>query len=98
MSGDSLLPVVIHTSPNQPNLFMGGDREIMMVLMLMEFVLVFQMLSVQSFLTAVVLWILLVPLIRYMARKDPLLRKIFLAQLKYQKFYPAHSTPFAELS
>ena len=89
-----LLSVPIHSALNKPNLFMEGDREMMMMLMLVEFILIFLFLNFHSFVVAIVLWVALVPLLRYMAKRDPYMRHIFLKQLKHQKYYPAHSTPF----
>lgn len=97
MMQSELLSIPMHSALNKPNLFMESDRELMMFFMLMELILVFQMLSLQSFLTAVVLAIFVIPLLRYMAKRDPWMRHIFIKQIKHQKFYPAHSTPYAEL-
>ncbi|HED0569523.1 TPA: conjugal transfer protein TrbD, partial [Campylobacter coli] len=35
-------------------------------------------------------------LLRLMAKSDPLMRQIFLRQIKYKKFYYAQSTPFSK--
>jgi len=81
--------VPIYSALNKPMLFMGGERELMMLSALISLTLIFVALSTQSVILGIVLWIILSTLLRIMAKKDPLMSKIFIRQSKYQKFYRA---------
>jgi len=89
-----LLQIPFHNSLNKPKLVMGGDRELMMMTALISLTMIFVALSWQSLILGVVIWFIFSTLIRWMAKADPQMRKIYIRQLKYQKFYLFKSTPF----
>jgi len=91
---DKLKPVKVHTALNKPNLLLGGERELMLIVGLFSAVMVFIAMTWQTFILGVGMWIFLSMLLRMMAKADPLMSKIYLKQLKYKDFYAAHSTPF----
>lgn len=93
---DQLKSVKVHSALNKPNLLLGGERELMLIIGLFSAVMVFIAMTWQTFVIGVTLWTILSMLLRMMAKSDPMMSKIYLKQLKYKDFYLAHSTPFYE--
>lgn len=91
---DKLIEVTIHTSLNKHNLLFGADRELILVLGLICAVLIFLGMTIQTAIIGVVIWIFFSIGLRMMAKEDPIMRHIYIKQLKYKSFYNAHSTPF----
>jgi len=86
----------IHKSANRPNLFMGGDRELVMFSGLLSAILVFVVMTWYAAIIGALLWFGSVYLLRAAAEHDPYMRQVYLRHIKYKKFYPARSTPFRE--
>jgi type IV secretion system protein VirB3 len=91
---DELKTIPVHSALNRPNLFLGGERELMLLLGLMCALLVFIALTLPTIIMGAVIWIVFSSLLRMMAKSDPLMSKIYIKQIKYKSYYPAHSTPF----
>jgi len=47
-----------------------------------------------SFLVGDALWFSAIPVLRWMAKADPQMTKVYLRQIKYRGYYPARSRPF----
>jgi type IV secretion system protein VirB3 len=47
-----------------------------------------------SIVTGVSLWLVALYLLRKMAKADPLMRHVYLRQLRYRRYYAARSTPW----
>jgi len=93
---DSLQRVEIYAALNKPNLIFGCDRELILMTGVISFALVF---SGMTLLSAVIGFFILMFngfFLRLMAKSDPLMRFIFMRQIKYKKFYLARSTPFVK--
>jgi len=93
----SLRQLPIYKSTYKPNLFLGGDRELVMLSGLLSAILIFVALDVLSFIVGVCSWFISLAGFRLMAKHDPLLRQVYLRHRKYKQFYPARSTPFRSL-
>lgn len=91
---NELKPIPIHSALNKPNLFLGGERDLMLMLGLLCALLIFIALTVPTIIMGLCIWGVFASLLRMMAKSDPLMSKIYLNQLKYKSFYNAHSTPF----
>jgi type IV secretion system protein TrbD len=91
---NKLREVTIHSALNKPNLLFGADRELILVVGLISAVLIFLGMTVPTFVIGVIIWLVFSYALRKIANADPLMRKIYLRQLKYRKFYFSHSTPF----
>jgi type IV secretion system protein VirB3 len=90
----ALRSIPIRRAGNRENLFMGGDRELVMFSALIAFAFIF---SAQKLWVSVLFlgfWFAALYVLRTMAKADPLLRKIYIAQNKYKSYYPARSHPF----
>lgn len=90
----ALRTVAIRRSGNRPNLFMGGDRELVMFSGLLAFALIFSAFELQATLFGIILWVFALFALRLMAKHDPQLRPVYLRHRKYKAYYPARSTPF----
>lgn len=87
--------VPLHKSGMQYNLFLGCDRELIMLAGLIAFVLVFSMHTFSSIIFGIILWTSCLYLLRKLGQYDPLARHIYRRHVFYKKYYPAHSTPYA---
>jgi type IV secretion system protein VirB3 len=77
-------------------LFLGGDRELVLFTGLVAFALTVPSFQWASIAAGIALWLLALYLLRQMAKSDPLLRHVYLRQLRYRRYYPARSTPWRE--
>jgi type IV secretion system protein VirB3 len=93
---DTLQTIKVHAALNKPNLLLGAERELMLIVGMLSALMIFIAMTWQTFIIGVALWAILSMLLRMMAKADPLMSKIYLRQLKYKDFYMAHSSPFYE--
>lgn len=91
---ESLNRVEIYSALNKPNLVFGADRELILMTGVVSFALFFTGLTLVTTFTAILILIINSFFLRLMAKNDPLMRQIFIRQVKYKKFYFAKSTPF----
>jgi|GEM_PF-923962 Type IV secretory pathway, TrbD component len=87
-----LRQVTLHPVSNRPNLFMGGDRELVMFSAVIAGACIFSMQTLLSGVFGVALWVFSLYVFRLMARTDPLLRQVYLEHIKFKHYYPAHSS------
>ena len=90
----ALRAIPIRRAGNRTNLFMSGDRELVMFTGLIAFALVFSAQALNATLYGIVLWLGSLYLLRLMAKADPQMRFVYLRHRRYQSYYPAQSTPF----
>jgi len=90
----ALRTIPVRRAGNRPNLFMGGDRELVMFTGLIAFALVFSAQELRATLYGMILWLGSLYLLRLMAKADPQMRVVYLRHRRYQRYYPAQSTPF----
>lgn len=84
----------IHRALSRPNLLMGADRELVLVTGLAAVILIFVVLTSYSAVFGVAVWILIVGLLRMMAKSDPLMRKVYLRHIAYNPYYRATTSPW----
>jgi len=92
----ALRTIPIRRAGNRPNLFMGGDRELVMFSGLLAFALVFSAQEWKATIFGLLLWFSSLFLFRLMAKADPRMRDIYMRHRKYKTYYPARSTPFRD--
>lgn len=90
----ALRTVPIRRVMHRDNLFLGGDRELVLFCGAVAFALVFTAQELRAGIVGVSLWCVLLYLLRLMAKADPKLRFVYLRQLIYTSYYPARSTPW----
>lgn len=88
--------IPIHRAMNRPNVLMGGERELVLLAGLLAGTLAFAGASLVTFFIGIIFWLFCITLLRMMAKKDPYMSKVYLRHIKYQKFYPARSTPYRD--
>jgi len=90
----ALRTIPIRRAGNRQNLFMGGDRELVMFAGLMAFALIFSAQELRATVVGLVLWFGALFLCRLMAKSDPRLRHVYMRHRRYAPYYAARSTPF----
>jgi type IV secretion system protein VirB3 len=86
-----LREVVIHESANRPNQLLGGDRELVLVALLVTVSLAFALATWWGIVLSTVLWGTAVAVLKRMGKADPQLRQAYLRHIRYRAFYPAKS-------
>ena len=90
----ALRAVPIHRAGNRENLFMGGDRELVMFSGLVAAALIFSAQELRATVFGIVLWFGALFALRLAAKADPKLRHVYLRHRRYARYYPPRSTPF----
>jgi len=83
-----------HRVLHRPNLFLGGEREPALLTAIVAGGLAASGMNTISFLVGGTVWFACIPLLRWMAKVDPYMTRIYLRQLAYRNYYPARSRPF----
>ncbi len=92
----ALRTIPIRRAGNRDNLFMGGDRELVMFSGLLAGALIFSAQDVRATVFGIALWFAALFVLRLMAKSDPKLRHVYLRHRRYRGYYPARSTPFRD--
>ena len=92
----ALRKIPIRRIGNRHSLFMGGDRELVMLSGLLAFALIFNAQEIRAAVVGLFLWICALFLLRLMAKSDPRLRSVYLRHRRYKAYYAARATPFRE--
>lgn len=90
----SLRHLPFHRVLHRPNLFLGGEREPALLTLLVAGGLAVSGLNTVSFLVGAALWFTAIPVLRWMAKADPHMSKIYLRHIRYSGYYPARSRPY----
>jgi type IV secretory pathway TrbD component len=90
----SLRHMPFHRVLHRPNLFLGGEREPALLTLLVAGGLAVSGLNTVSFLVGAALWFTAIPVLRWMAKADPHMSKIYLRHIRYRGYYPARSRPY----
>jgi len=90
----SLRHVPFHRVLHRPNLFLGGEREPALLTLLVAGGLAVSGMNTVSFLVGAALWFSAIPVLRWMAKADPHMSKIYLRHIRYRGYYPARSRPY----
>lgn len=92
--GNNLDRARIHRALSRPTLLFGADRELVLVTGLLAVILVFVVLTMVSAILGAVIWIVVVGILRMMAKADPFLRHVYVRHIKYRTYYRPTSTPW----
>ena len=84
----------VHRALSRPNLLIGADRELVLMTGLAAVILIFVVLTAYSIFFGVAVWIIVVGLLRMMAKSDPLMRPIYLRHICYKPHYRPTATPW----
>ena len=92
----ALRAIPIRRAGNRANLFMGGDRELVMFAGLLAAALIFSAQELRATVFGFALWFGALFAFRRMAKADPQLRHVYFRHRRYRAYYPARSTPFRD--
>ncbi len=90
----SLRRLPFHRVLHRPSLFLGGEREPALMALIVAGGLAVAGMNTVSFLVAGTLWFSAIPVLRWMAKTDPQMTKVYLRHIRYRGYYPARSRPF----
>ena len=82
---------VIYRVLHRPNLFMGGERELVLSAAIVCGGVAVSALNVVAAAVGLGVWSSCIGLFRAMAKADPYMTKIYLRYLNYRLYYPARS-------
>lgn len=88
----------LFTAPTRPILWMGADRKMVLFTGMVAAILVFETFTWPAVATGVVLWLCGLFILRHIAKKDPLMRQVYMRHLQYGKYYAPTPTPFVQPS
>ena len=94
----ALRTLPIRRAGNRSSLFMGGDRELVMLSGVMAFALIFSAAELRATVVGVLLWFAALFVFRWMAKADPRMRQVYLRHRRYAAYYPPRATPFRDNS
>jgi type IV secretion system protein VirB3 len=83
----------IWRSSARDNLFLGGDRELVLLAALLSGTLAYT-LNLTVVVLGGIMWLATLHLLRIMAAADPKMRHVYLRHRRYKASYLARSTPF----
>ena len=91
MANDRPREITIHQSANRPNQILGGDRELVLVSILVAVSLAFSLASWWGIALSVAFWVGSIAIFQRMGKADPMMRQVYLRHIRYRPFYPAKS-------
>lgn len=92
MASGELRRVPIYLSLNRPDLLFGCERPLILVAGLICLILVVVVMTALAAALGVLTWFTAAAALRAMAKADPMLSRVYLRHIRYQKYYPAHAT------
>jgi type IV secretion system protein TrbD len=95
MANDRPREITIHQSANRPNQILGGDRELVLVSVLVAVSLAFSLASLWGVALSVGFWVGAVAVFQRMGKADPMMRNVYMRHIRYRSFYPAKSGLFS---
>jgi type IV secretion system protein TrbD len=90
----SLRRLPFHRVLYRPALFLGGERELALMTLIIAGGLAVSGMNLVSLAVGGILWFCSIPVLRWMAKSDPQMTKVYIRQLKYRGYYPARSRPY----
>lgn len=86
--------IPIHQSLHRHNTVMGGERTLVMSSALIALLVGIGGLTMISFATAFLFWVVAVFVARRMYKADPLMSQVWMRHIKQQDYYSAKSSPW----
>jgi type IV secretory pathway TrbD component len=86
--------IPIRRAGNRVHLFLGGDRELVMMTAVLAGALIFTAMSWDATIFGILLWLFALFVFRLMAKSDPMMRYVYLRHRQYAHYYAPRATPF----
>jgi type IV secretion system protein TrbD len=83
----------LHRALHRPNLFLGGERELVLITAIICGGVAVSALNLVAIAVGAGVWLVVIGLFRLMAKADPQMSRIYLRQIGYRPYYPARSRP-----
>lgn len=84
----------IYRALHRPQLVLGGERELMLSVLLVSLALIFLGMNTISITIGIIVWSISAFCLRKMAKADPLMSKVYKRQVNYNHYYAAFSRPW----
>lgn len=81
---------------HRPNLFLGGERELVMSTAVLCFSLAVSSQTLPAIIACSAIWLISLFFFRWMAKIDPMLFRVYMRHLNYKDYYPPRATPWRE--
>ena len=81
----------LYRALHRPNLFLGGEREPVLMTAIVCAGLAVSSLNLIAIAIGAGLWLVLIGVFRMMAKADPFMTRVYLRQLQYGAYFPARS-------
>lgn len=79
---------------HRPQTVMGGERELTLFSMLIAGGLIVSSMNLVGMTVGVVIWGFCLRQLQKLQKADPSMSQVYLRHLRYNAYYPAHSTPY----
>ena len=83
----------LHRALHRPNLFLGGERELVLITAIICGGVAISALNFVAIGVGAGVWIIVIGLLRMMAKADPQMSRIYLRHIGYCAHYPPRSRP-----
>ena len=84
----------IHRALYRPHLFLGGERELVLITGVFSFGLAVTSLTWVAVGIGAFIWVVSVAALRWMAKSDPPMSRVYRRSLSYASYYPPRSRPW----
>jgi type IV secretory pathway TrbD component len=85
-----------HRVLHRPATFLGGEREPALLVAVICGGLAATGMNVVAFTVAGGIWLAAMPLLRWVAKADPQMSRVYVRSLRYRGFYPPRSRPYRD--
>jgi type IV secretory pathway TrbD component len=83
----------LHRALHRPNLFLGGERELVLITAIICGGVAISALNFVAIAIGAGVWIIVIGLLRMMAKADPQMSRIYLRHIGYRAYYAPRSRP-----
>lgn len=97
MSNETDNSIPLHRSLTRPMLMLGGEREFVLMLVVLAGIFIFSLAQLWAAIAGVAIWLVGMFFLVRAGRYDPQLSKTWIRSLRYRRFYPADATPHARI-
>ncbi|NQY73830.1 MAG: VirB3 family type IV secretion system protein, partial [Candidatus Margulisbacteria bacterium] len=74
--------IPVRRSLNRETLLLGAERELVLVTGLLAFTLIFVSMAIPIVILGLITWVMIIGILRTMAKADPILSKLYIRHLK----------------
>ena len=83
----------LHRALHRPNLFLGGERELVLIAAIICGGVAVSALNIVATAIGAGVWVLVIGLLRMMAKADSQMSRVYLRYVGYRPYYPPRSRP-----